>query len=139
MGKDCNDLLNESIERLLEKLNTLDPASDEYRKVTDQLSKQYDLKIREESHQAEMKLKERHEENEEIMSEREYEETVKKNRIDWEMILARLGVDVFMFAVGLGFKQMWGNVWTDLEKTGTASSMGLREFFKGLIPGRGKN
>lgn len=80
--KDCNDLLEESIKKLLKKLDTLDPASDEYRKVNEQLNSQLRNKNEADKNQAEFKLKERHEENEEIMTEREYEARLKKERED---------------------------------------------------------
>lgn len=139
MDKDYRDRLEDSIGRLQDKLETLDPTSDEYRKVNSELEKQYRLKIEEAKNEADVKLRERHEENEEIMSEREYEETLKKNRNEKIFAAIKIGVEAGMFAVGMAFREAWGNKWLGLEVTGTASNGGLRDFFRNLVPGKYKD
>lgn len=137
MEKDYRDLLEESIVRLEEKLSTLEPTSDEYRKVNEALDRQYRLKIEEAKHEAEMKLKERHEENEEVMTERNYEEALKKNRSDKIFTVIRIGSEVLIFTAGMVFNGVWAGRWMEFEKEGTVCSGWLREFFRRTLM-RGK-
>ena len=130
MEKDYRDLLEESIVRLEEKLATLDPTSEEYKKVNESLDRQYRLKIEEAKYEADMKLKERHEENEEVMSEREYEEAQKKNRNDKIFTIVKIGTEVGLFAAGMVFNGLWAGRWMKFEENGTVCSGWLKEFFR---------
>ncbi len=130
MEKDYKDLFEEGIVRLQEKMATLDPTSDEYRKLSECLVSQIKAKTEQEKNEAEVKLKERHEENEEVMTEREYEETLKKNRNDLKMLIAKIGADVVLFGAGMIFNGFWAGRYWGLEQVGTPSTNWLRDFFR---------
>lgn len=124
------DLLEESIVRLEEKLATLDPTTDEYRKVNECLERQYRLKIEEEKYEEDTRLRENHEANEELAAERAHEEQLRKNRNDKIFTVVKIGMDVLVFAAGAVFNGVWAGRWMKFEESGTVCSGWMKNFLR---------
>lgn len=102
MDKDYRDKLEDEINRAEDKLGTLDPTSDEYRKVCGSLETLYKLKETENNHEAEIKLKERQAENDEVLSEREYEANQRKAHEDRVRFWMGTGISLAALAFQVG-------------------------------------
>lgn len=120
MSKEMKNLdkLNEVIGLQLDKLNTLEPGSEEHKKATDALAQLYKLKIEEETKTVELGTK------------------ITQNRKENKQSIAKMSIDVAGIVLPLAFYATWMNKGFKFEETGSFTSTTFRGLFQKFKPTR---
>ena len=118
MSKEIKNLekLNEVIGLQLEKLNTLEPGSEEHKKATDALSQLYKLKIEEETKTMELATK------------------IQQHGKENKQSIVKMGIDVAGIVLPLAFYASWMNKGFKFEETGSFTSTTFRGLFQKFKP-----
>lgn len=118
MRDEISNKLDEVIEKLLKKIETLEPGTTEHSTATEALNKLYKLRIEETTHDRDFTMKCEHD----VVEEREI--AFKQNQAWWGRFfeIAKLVVEVLGIALPLGLYAVFLGRGFKFEETGTYTS-----------------
>ena len=128
--KDLRDLLDETIVREIENLNSMDSGSDEHSKAVESLNKLYKLKIEED------KNKQDHLDKQEAITTEERNLKLKRDQLS-EQVKDRYincGVQVGLALLSVFAYDQWYRRGLKFEETGSVTSPWIRNIISKMVP-----
>ena len=143
MKKEIKSMKYEEQKKLLEKLSSMDPTSDEYDTVLNKiesidlmLAKENELEIKQDQNKAELEFK--REQLDEQKESNKAELVCKKKQLDGlkKELIAKYGVEVGLAVLSLIFYGHWMNKGFKFEETGALCSFTFKNLISNFKPKR---